>query len=67
MKVKSKAELRAEIKALGGGVLDQINARITDAEIRLYRLGNETVKLRADLEGLVQLREQLKQYVKLAG
>ena len=67
MKVKSKAELRVEIKALGGGVLDQINARITDVEIRLYRLGNETVKLRADLEGLVQLREQLKQYVKLAG
>lgn len=67
MKVKSKAELRGEIKALGGGVLDQINARITDVEIRLYRLGNETVKLRADLEGLVQLREQLKQYVKLAG
>lgn len=67
MKVKSKAELRAEVKALGDSALAQVNARIDDLQIRIYRLGNETVKLRAELDGLVQLREQVKAYVKQAG
>lgn len=67
MKVKSKAELKHEIKIIGDTVLQQANVRVSEGELKLYRLRNEVLKAEAELNQSIQWREQLRAYIKQAG
>lgn len=67
MKVKSKAELRGEIRALVNELLGQADNRVSDSEIKLHRIRKELLKAEAELNNAKQYRTTLRAYLNGVG